>query len=133
SFTIPAGHTVALIGPTGAGKSTIVSLLTRRYDADRGMILIDGVPIARYTLDQLRGAIGVVPQDAFVFSDTIANNIALAIPEGDDTTQRILDASEIAQLMKTIQSFPLGVDTRLGERGVNLSGGQRQRVTLARA
>lgn len=133
SFRIPAGQTVALVGPTGSGKSTVIALLTRRYDATEGSVLIDGVPIDRIPLDQLRAAIGVVPQDAFVFSDTIENNIALSVPDGAGRSERVHWASDVAQLTDTIAGFPLGFATRLGERGVNLSGGQRQRTTLARA
>jgi ATP-binding cassette subfamily B protein len=133
SFRIPAGETVALVGSTGSGKSTIIALLTRRYDATRGRVLIDGVPIDRIALDRLRAAIGVVPQDAFVFSDTIENNIALSLPDGAGRAERVRWASDVAQLTDTIADFPRGFETRLGERGVNLSGGQRQRATLARA
>lgn len=133
SFRIPAGQTVALVGPTGSGKSTVIALLTRRYDTTEGSVLIDGVPIDRIRLDQLRAAIGVVPQDAFVFSDTIENNIALSVPDGTGRSERVRWASDVAQLTDTISGFPLGFATRLGERGVNLSGGQRQRATLARA
>jgi ATP-binding cassette subfamily B protein len=133
SFRIPAGETVALVGPTGSGKSTVIALLTRRYDATEGTVLIDGVPIDRIALDRLRAAIGVVPQDAFVFSDTIENNIALSVPDGAGRHERVRWASDVAQLTDTIADFPLGFETRLGERGVNLSGGQRQRATLARA
>ncbi|HSJ30091.1 MAG TPA: ABC transporter ATP-binding protein [Longimicrobiales bacterium] len=133
SFRIPAGQTVALVGPTGSGKSTVIALLTRRYDTTEGSVLIDGVPIDRIRLDQLRAAIGVVPQDAFVFSDTIENNIALSVPDGAGRSERVRWASDVAQLTDTISGFPLGFATRLGERGVNLSGGQRQRATLARA
>lgn len=133
SFRIPAGQTVALVGPTGSGKSTVIALLTRRYDTTEGSVLIDGVPIDRIRLDQLRAAIGVVPQDTFVFSDTIENNIALSVPDGTGRSERVRWASDVAQLTDTISGFPLGFATRLGERGVNLSGGQRQRATLARA
>ncbi|HEX6133401.1 MAG TPA: ABC transporter ATP-binding protein [Longimicrobiales bacterium] len=133
SFHIPAGATVAIVGPTGAGKSTLISLLTRRYDATRGTVLIDGVPIHRIALDRLRSAIGIVPQDAFVFSDTIENNIAMGLPDAPERSERVRWASAVAQLTDTIAAFPAGFATRLGERGVNLSGGQRQRATLARA
>jgi ATP-binding cassette, subfamily B, multidrug efflux pump len=133
SFRIGAGRTVALVGPTGAGKSTVIALLTRRYGATEGTVLIDDVPIERIQLDQLRAAIGVVPQDAFVFSDTIENNIALSVPDGAGREERVRWASDVAQLTDTIGELPLGFGTRLGERGVNLSGGQRQRATLARA
>lgn len=133
SFHIRAGETAAVVGPTGSGKSTLIALLTRRYDPVHGDVLIDGVPIRDIPLDQLRAAIGVVPQDAFVFSDTIANNVGIGIPHDADRDERIRRALEVAQLTDTIASFPNGVETRLGERGVNLSGGQRQRATLARA
>jgi ATP-binding cassette, subfamily B, multidrug efflux pump len=133
SFTIDAGETTAVVGPTGSGKSTLIALLTRRFDATRGDVLIDGVPIADIPLDQLRGAIGVVPQDAFVFSDTIESNIGLGVSEDADRTARVEWAADVAQLSETIAGFPDGLQTRLGERGVNLSGGQRQRATLARA
>jgi ATP-binding cassette, subfamily B, multidrug efflux pump len=133
SFRIRAGQTAALVGPTGAGKSTVIALLTRRYDATEGSVLIDGVSIDRIPLDQLRAAVGVVPQDAFVFSDTVENNIGLSVPAGAARDERIRWASDVAQLTDTIADLPLGFATRLGERGVNLSGGQRQRATLARA
>jgi ATP-binding cassette subfamily B protein len=133
SFRIPAGATAAIVGPTGSGKSTIVALLTRRYDPTRGQVLLDGVPLDRLPLDVLRRAIALVPQDAFVFSETIADNIALGLPPGDGRNGRIEAASRIAHLDEAIRLFPQGFQTRLGERGVNLSGGQRQRTTLARA
>lgn len=133
SFRIRPGQTAAVVGPTGAGKSTLIALLTRRYDPTKGVVLLDGVPIARVPLDQLRAAIGAVPQDAFVFSDTLENNIALSVPADVDRRERVEWASEVARLRETIEGFPDGYATRLGERGVNLSGGQRQRTTLARA
>jgi ATP-binding cassette, subfamily B, multidrug efflux pump len=133
SFRIDAGDTAALVGPTGAGKSTIIALLTRRYDPTRGEVLIDGIHLDRISLEPLRAAIGVVPQDSFVFSDTIENNIALSVPRDADREQRVRWAADVAQLTDTIAAFPDGFQTRLGERGVNLSGGQRQRTTLARA
>jgi len=133
SFRIEAGATAAIVGPTGAGKSTIVALLTRRYDPTRGQVLLDGVPLDRIPLDRLRRAIALVPQDAFVFSETIASNIALGLPTGTGRDGRIEEAARIAHLDDAIALFPHGYETRLGERGVNLSGGQRQRTTLARA
>jgi ATP-binding cassette, subfamily B, multidrug efflux pump len=132
SFHINAGDTTAIVGPTGAGKSTIIALLTRRFDATKGEILLDGVPIERIRLSDLREALGVVPQDAFVFSDTIENNIGLGVDDGV-RSNRVQWAADVAQLRDTVESFPSGFKTRLGERGVNLSGGQRQRTTLARA
>lgn len=133
SFRVPAGGTVALVGPTGSGKSTVVSLLTRRYDPTAGVVLLDGVPLTELSLEQLRAAIGMVPQDAFVFSQTIADNVAFGLPRGLQPRERIEEAGRIARLDEAVALFPKGYDTRLGERGVNLSGGQRQRATLARA
>jgi ATP-binding cassette, subfamily B, multidrug efflux pump len=134
SFRIPAGATVAFVGPTGAGKSTIAALLTRRYDPTGGEVLLDGVPLPELPLAVLRGAIGLVPQDAFVFSDTIGENIGLGITgPGTDREAWIRRSADVAQLTEAIATFPRGFDTLLGERGINLSGGQRQRTTLARA
>lgn len=133
SFRIEPGATAALVGPTGAGKSTLIALLTRRYDATKGTVLIDDVPIDRVPLRQLRDAVGVVPQDAFVFSDTIGNNIGLGLADDADRQERIEWAAGVAQLRDTVTALHAGYDARLGERGVNLSGGQRQRTTLARA
>ena len=132
SFDVPAGSTVAIVGPTGAGKSTIVALLARLYDPIAGDVLLDGVPLPQLQLAQLRAAIAVVPQDAFVFSETIEENIALGL-DAEDTAARVREAAQVARLDATVRSFPDGYATRLGERGVNLSGGQRQRATLARA
>ena len=134
SFRVPAGSTVALVGPTGAGKTTVVDLVARLYDPTEGEVLIDGVPLRELSLDTIRDAIGLVPQDAFLFSETIAENIALGIDGPDDEVMEpVRAASSIAQLDEAIAGFPHGYETRLGERGVNLSGGQRQRTTLARA
>lgn len=133
SFRIPAGKTVALVGPTGSGKSTILALITRLYDPTEGEVLLDGVPLPNLSLAQLRGAFGVVPQDAFLFSETIAENIAFGLPPGASADDRIREAAAIARLDSAIALFPHGYETRLGERGINLSGGQRQRATLARA
>jgi ATP-binding cassette, subfamily B, multidrug efflux pump len=134
SFRIPAGSTVAVVGPTGAGKSTVVALLARLYDPTEGVVLLDGIPLQELSLDTVRGAIGLVPQDAFLFSETIAENIALGIhDEAPDIMAPVRAAAAIAQLDEAIGGFPHGFETRLGERGVNLSGGQRQRTTLARA
>jgi ATP-binding cassette subfamily B protein len=137
TFAIDAGQTAAIVGPTGAGKSTIVSLLTRRYDRTHGDIEMDGVPIEAIDFDQLRALIAVVPQDPFVFSETIAENITLGLPPGMAATEidaaAIEKPAQIAKLDEAVADFPMGYQTRLGERGVNLSGGQRQRTTLARA
>jgi ATP-binding cassette, subfamily B, multidrug efflux pump len=133
SFTIQAGQTAAIVGPTGSGKSTIAALLTRRYDPTSGEVLLDGVSLSRISLEQLRAAIAIVPQDAFVFSETIAENIALGLPAGAEAGEQIERVAQISRLDEAVAEFPMGYDTRLGERGVNLSGGQRQRTTLARA
>ncbi len=145
SFTAAAGQTVAVVGPTGSGKSTLLALLPRTYDPTEGEILLDGVPLTSYDLVELRRVIGMVPQDPFLFSATIRDNIALGLgleervtrrtPEGpsEDPDQAVAEAARIAQLDESIQDFPKGYDTLLGERGINLSGGQKQRATLARA
>jgi ATP-binding cassette, subfamily B, multidrug efflux pump len=137
SFRIPAGGSVALVGPTGSGKSTVVALLARLYDPTEGVVLLDGVPLPELSVDTIRRAIGIVPQDAFLFSETIAENIALGLEpaevEAADVMAPVRAAAAIAQLDEAIGGFPHGYETRLGERGVNLSGGQRQRTTLARA
>ena len=132
SFTIEAGHTVAIVGPTGSGKSSIVRLIPRLYDPGEGEILLDGVPLKQVPLEQLRRLIAVVPQEPFLFSETLGANIAFGLLDGDDR-ERVEEAAEIAQLTETIRDFPNGYDTQLGERGINLSGGQKQRATLARA
>jgi ATP-binding cassette subfamily B protein len=143
SFQIDAGQTIALVGPTGSGKTTIIALLQRLYDPTKGTILIDGVPLPELRLAQIRDAIGAVPQDAFVFSGTIAENIAFGMRDEDSQPERpgevrgteaqVRAAATTARMDDTIASFPQGYQTRLGERGINLSGGQRQRTTLARA
>ncbi|MGD8277996.1 MAG: ATP-binding cassette domain-containing protein, partial [Gemmatimonadota bacterium] len=133
SFHLPAGQTIALVGPTGSGKSTIAGLLTRRYDPTGGEVLLDGVPLRDLPLARMRAAIAVVPQDAFVFSRTIRENIEFGLVPGESPDGRVEEATRIARLDETVRAFPAGFDTRLGERGVNLSGGQRQRATLARA
>ncbi len=132
SFAVESGKTVAIVGPTGSGKSSIVRLIPRLYDPDEGEILIDGTPIARMPLAQLRRLISVVPQEPFLFSETLKSNIAFGLDDGRDH-QRIEEAAQIAQLAETIRDFPQGYETQLGERGINLSGGQKQRATLARA
>ncbi|MBW3629649.1 MAG: ABC transporter ATP-binding protein/permease [Gemmatimonadetes bacterium] len=134
SFRVPAGSMLAVVGATGAGKSTLVALLARLFDPVAGEILLDGVPIREMPLAGLRAAIGMVPQDAFLFSDTIRENLGLGVDEEDEAQmEKIRRAAAIAQLDSTVSAFPLGYETLLGERGVNLSGGQKQRATLARA
>lgn len=134
SFRVEPGMRVAVVGPTGSGKSTLVSLLPRLYDPTEGEILLNGIPLPRYDLHALRHAIGFVPQDAFLFSTSIRANLALGLDAGQpDTEARVEDAARVAQLDETVRDFPRGYDTALGERGINLSGGQKQRATLARA
>ncbi len=132
SFNIEPGQTVAIVGPTGSGKSTIVRLIPRLYDTDQGEVLLDDIPVKDIPLEQLRSLISMVPQEPFLFSETLGSNIAFGLQNGGDD-QRVEDAAQIAQLTEAIQDFPQGYDTQLGERGINLSGGQKQRATLARA
>ena len=129
SFTVPAGGTLGVVGATGSGKSALMDLIPRLHDPQEGEILIDGVPIRELSLAELRGAIGYVPQESLLFSETIGANLAYGA--GDDASARW--AAAIAALDETISSFPGGYDTWLGERGINLSGGQKQRAALARA
>ena len=131
SLHIPAGTSLAIVGPTGSGKSTLISLIPRLYDADPGTVLLDGRPIRNYTLATLRAAIGFVPQETFLFSTTLHDNIALGEPNA--TPAQVLQAAQTAQIGKEIQEFPLGFDTVVGERGMTLSGGQKQRSAIARA
>jgi ATP-binding cassette subfamily B multidrug efflux pump len=129
SFTAPPGAWVAVVGATGAGKSTLVELIPRLADPDEGGILVDGVELGRLSLEELRRAVGFVTQETFLFSQTIGENISLGeLPAADVTA-----AAAVAQLHETITAFPAGYETMLGERGINLSGGQKQRTALARA
>ncbi len=131
SFELEAGQTIAIVGPTGAGKSTLISLINREHDPDEGRVLIDGEDARRIPLRVLRGAIGYVPQETFLFSDTVWNNLTFGQP--DASPERVTEACEIAQFMETVEGLRDGFDTLLGERGVNLSGGQKQRLAIARA
>jgi ATP-binding cassette subfamily B multidrug efflux pump len=133
SFTVGAGEMLGVVGATGSGKSALVGLLAGLYDPTSGTILLDDIPIADIPLESLRAAIGMVPQDAFLFSDTIRENLAFGLDQDLDADERIRDAAAIAQFDSTVQELPRGYETLLGERGVNLSGGQKQRATLARA
>jgi ATP-binding cassette subfamily B protein len=131
SFSVKKGETLAVIGTTGSGKSTIANLITRMYDPTKGKITVDDVPIADFKVENLRGQIGYVPQDVFLFSDSIRNNISFGSIGLSE--EQILKASKDADLHNNILDFPKGYDTELGERGITLSGGQKQRVSIARA
>jgi ATP-binding cassette, subfamily B, multidrug efflux pump len=135
SLTIAAGQTVALVGATGSGKSTLIHLIPRLHDPPPGTVLLDGVDVREIPLDRLRGAIGFVPQEPFLFSNTIAENVSLGLG-GDKAapgTDRLQNAAAIARLDKDVASFPKGYETLVGERGITLSGGQKQRTAIARA
>jgi ATP-binding cassette, subfamily B, multidrug efflux pump len=119
------------VGPTGSGKTTLVSLIPRIYDADSGSLLLDGRNIREYPLELLRRNIGFVPQETFLFSDTVRENIAFGVAEATD--QEIHDAAEAASIAADIESFPEEYKTLVGERGITLSGGQKQRTAIARA
>lgn len=131
SFEVKQGETLAIIGTTGSGKSTVANLLCRMYDATSGSVLIDGEPIKNLSLDSLRSQIGYVPQDVFLFSDSIRNNISFGAT--GLTEEQMLQASKDADLHENVLNFPKQYETRLGERGITLSGGQKQRVSIARA
>lgn len=131
SFDVPAGRTVALVGRTGSGKSTLLALIPRLVDPPERTLWIDEVDVRRLPLAQLRQAIGMVPQETFLFSASIRDNIALGRPEA--TTEQVLEAARLAGLDTDLTAFPQGLDTMVGERGLTLSGGQKQRVALARA
>jgi ATP-binding cassette subfamily B protein len=152
SATIEAGQTVALVGVTGSGKSTLISLLARLHDPPPGTVFVDGVDVRELPLDALRGAIGFVPQEPFLFSDTLADNVAFGLDArnpssatggvGDrdrsatasaERNERVLAAAAVARLDKDVAEFPKGYETMVGERGITLSGGQKQRTALARA
>ncbi len=131
SFTVAPGELIAIIGRTGSGKSTIANLLMRMYDCTSGEILIDGKPIRTLNLENYRAQTGFVPQEVFLFSDTIANNIAFSVDKMD--IQRVENAARSAAVYDNITAFDQGFETMIGERGVTLSGGQKQRVSIARA
>jgi len=128
---IPAGSSVAIVGPTGSGKSTLVSLIARLHEAERGMVLIDGIPVRDYPLATLRQAMGFVPQETFLFTETIRENIAFGAPNATD--EEVRDAAETAHIATEVEEFPNGFKTLVGERGMTLSGGQKQRTAIARA
>ncbi len=131
SFRIEQGKTLAILGRTGSGKTTVINLMARLFDTDSGDILIDGIPIKEVNLFDLRNSIGFVPQDAFLFSDTIRNNIKIG--KQDATDEEVIQAAKDAYIDHNIQEFSKKYDTLIGERGVTLSGGQKQRISIARA
>jgi ATP-binding cassette, subfamily B, multidrug efflux pump len=131
NLRIPAGTSMAIVGPTGSGKSTLVSLIPRIYDAAPGMVLVDGKPIREFSLASLRGSIGFVPQETFLFSDRIRENIALGVEAATD--REIHAAADAANIAADIEGFPERYQTMVGERGITLSGGQKQRTAIARA
>jgi ATP-binding cassette subfamily B protein len=131
NLRIAAGTSLAIVGPTGSGKSTLVNLIPRVYDAEPGAVLIDGRPIREFPLETLRRNIGFVPQETFLFSDTIRENIAFGAADATDAEVRA--ASEAANIAEDIESFPDKYETTVGERGITVSGGQKQRTAIARA
>ncbi|MGA0828986.1 MAG: ABC transporter ATP-binding protein [Flavobacteriaceae bacterium] len=131
NFSVNPGETLAILGKTGSGKSSIVDLATRLLDPSNGRVLLDDIDLKDFDLSQLRTAIGAVPQDSFLFSETIKANIKFGYKEA--TEEQIIEAAKMADVHDNILSFPKGYDTLLGERGISLSGGQKQRVAIARA
>jgi ATP-binding cassette, subfamily B, multidrug efflux pump len=131
SLHIPAGSSLAIVGPTGCGKSTLANLIPRLYEAPEGALLIDGRPVREYPLAVLRRNIGMVPQETFLFSETIRENLAFGAPHAD--AEDLLEAAEAAHIRREFEEFPQGFETMVGERGVTLSGGQKQRAAIARA
>ena len=131
NLTIPAGSSLAIVGPTGSGKSTLVNLIPRLLDAGPGTVLIDGLPIREWPIASLRRAIGFVPQETFLFSSSIRDNIAFGVENASEDD--IFAAAQLAQIANEILEFPAGFDTLVGERGITLSGGQKQRTAIARA
>jgi ATP-binding cassette subfamily B protein len=132
SFTCNPGDVIALLGSTGSGKTTLVNLLPRFYDANEGLITLDGVDLTKYSRKYLRSQIGIVEQEPFLFSRSIRENITYGVHR-EVTEQEIIQAAEFAAIHEVILEFPKGYDTLVGERGVTLSGGQKQRVAIARA
>jgi ATP-binding cassette subfamily B protein len=131
SLVIPAGQTVAIVGHTGSGKSTLVSLIPRLLDPSEGRVLIDGVDARQFDPAELRRHVAFVPQETFLFSSTLGGNIAFGVEAG--SPQQVARAAEIAGLATDIEGFPAGFETVVGERGITLSGGQKQRTAIARA
>jgi ATP-binding cassette subfamily B multidrug efflux pump len=133
SLRIEPGQTVAFVGSTGSGKSTLISLLPRLHEPPPGTVFIDGVDVLDIPLERLRRAIGFVPQEPFLFSDTVGDNVGFGMSDAERVDERIREAASVARLDADVDSFPKGFDTMVGERGITLSGGQKQRTALARA
>jgi ATP-binding cassette subfamily B protein len=133
SFHVDAGKTLAIIGKTGSGKSTIAQLIGRLFEPTSGQVLVDEIPLPKLNLNDLRTAIGYVPQEVFLFSDTIRNNIAFGLNHSEADDETVKQAAVNANVWHNIIEFPKGVETRVGERGITLSGGQKQRISIARA
>jgi ATP-binding cassette subfamily B protein len=131
SLRIPAGSSLAIVGPTGSGKSTLVNLISRLYEAPEGTLFIDDRPVREFPLAVLRRNIGMVPQETFLFSETIRENLAFGAPHA--SAEELLQAAEAAHIRQEFEEFPQGFETMVGERGVTLSGGQKQRAAIARA
>jgi len=131
NLRIPAGSTLAIVGPTGSGKTTLAALVSRLWEAPEGQVLLDGRSIREWPLETLRRAIGYVPQDTYLFSETVGGNVAFGLPDFD--LARVRDAASIASLDGDVDEFPATYDTVVGERGITLSGGQKQRTAIARA
>jgi ATP-binding cassette subfamily B protein len=131
SLRVPAGSILAIVGPTGSGKSTLAALVARLWDAPPGTLLIDGRPVREWPLEALRRAVGYVPQDTFLFSETLRENIAFGVDNATD--EQIHEAAEVASIAAEINEFPAKFGTMVGERGITLSGGQKQRTSIARA
>ena len=133
SFSVSPGKSLAILGHTGSGKSTIANLICRLYDVHEGEILVDGTPIQELNLDGYRDQIGYVPQEVFLFSETIGNNIAFSTSSENISQERVVEAAKDTEVYENILGFTEGFDTRVGERGITLSGGQKQRISIARA
>ncbi len=131
SLRVPAGSILAIVGPTGSGKSTLASLIARLWEAPPGTLLIDGRPIREWPLETLRRAVGYVPQDTFLFSETLRENVAFGVDSATD--EEIHNAADVASIAAEIGEFPAQFNTMVGERGITLSGGQKQRAAIARA